>query len=341
MDMSKQEKKPASPSKKKQNRVVLLSVAILALVVAAVNIRGLVNSYYDSFILRGSQADEAASYLKGLEEDGLTEKERGELVRLREDWDSWRYSRLRDEVTTTAADGVTLHGYFYDEGSDVTALFVPRFHQDGTGDFLLGPWLSGQTGCNILVIDPRAHGGSGGAYYSYGYRESEDLVCWMDWADETLGKQTFILCGEASGANTILFAAARGELDGRAAFAVAESPFASFRDLAVYTLKHSYKLPAFPFLNLMEWKLNRAGFGSRAEDMELSAALEGADFSLPVLLLSSGDDAYVPPEMTEKVAALLPDAQSVSTSGPHCSLCPGVMEGVEERLAEWVELYLD
>lgn len=156
------------------------------------NVRTVVYGYYDSFVRRGVDVDTAASHLQALAQPVGD----AQLEELQAEWDSWRYSRLRESVTTEAQDGTELHGYLYDEGSDVTAIYLPRFHGTGLDDFLMGPWLNAETGCNILMLDPRAHGESGGDYFSYGWKESEDLACWLDWADETLGEQTFLLCGE-------------------------------------------------------------------------------------------------------------------------------------------------
>ncbi len=161
--------------------VLILCVAILALAIVAVNVRTVVYGYYDSFVRRGVDVDTAASHLQALAQPVGD----AQLEELQAEWDSWRYSRLRESVTTEAQDGTELHGYLYDEGSDVTAIYLPRFHGTGLDDFLMGPWLNAETGCNILMLDPRAHGESGGDYFSYGWKESEDLACWLDWADET------------------------------------------------------------------------------------------------------------------------------------------------------------
>lgn len=332
--MSKKEKKNVSPQRKKQNGFLITMLVVMVGIVTFANVRGLANSYYDSFVLVGGEAAEAVSYLEGLADEGLSEPEAAELAALRNDWDSWRASRLRDEVTVTAEDGTVLHGYFYNENSNVTAIAVPRFGTDGMADFLLGPWLNEQTGCNILVIDPRAHGESGGECFSYGYLESRDLTAWMDWADGTLGKQTFLLWGDASGANTLLFAAASGGLEDRAALVVAESPFASLRDMADYTLKNSYKLPGFPFRNLLEGKLNRAGLGFRGEDMELGDALASAEYSVPVLCLISGQDTYVPCEMSEALSAAV--TETIKGGGSHGSVYAACRTEVESLLKTWL-----
>ena len=330
--MLKRTEKNSSGQKKRQDAVVFLCLAALVLTIIYINIRGLVTSYVDSFILQGSDRSEAVANLKGLDADPSQA-----LVAARANWDNWRYSRLRDEVTVSAADGVSLHGYYYDEGSDTVAIFVPRYSQDGTADFLLAPWLNEETACSVLVIDPRTCGASGGNGFSYGFLESADLSVWVDWAEETLGSRRFIVCGEGAGANTVLFAASSGLLEGREVLAVAESPFGSFREQAAYTLKESYQLPAVPFLSMMERKANRAEILFDCADMELSAALTGSSARVPVLFLSSSGDTYIPAEMTRAAYEAYPGEKIlVSGSGAHGTVTAEESAAICETLTRWL-----
>ena len=137
----------------------------------------------------------------------------------------------------------------------------------------------------------------------------------MDWAEDTLESRRFILCGEGAGANTILFAAAGGALEGRAAFVVAESPYGSFRDQAKHTLKESYQIPEFPFLSMMESKMNRFDIDFSSGDMELAAALTGSSAQVPVLFLSSGSDSYIPAEMTRAAYDAYPGEKELISGG--------------------------
>ena len=233
------------------------------------------NDYFDSFVHRGSSVTEAVNNMEGLT---LTEGEQAELLPLQQQWDLFTSSRLRDEVTMTATDGTELHAYFYNEQSDTTVVVIPRFDEDGTSDFLPGSWLNAQTGCNILLLDQRLHGKSGGSSFGFGYLEQQDLADWLNWAEAELGTRKFILWGEGTGANTILFAAASGLLPASVSCAVAESPYAS-----------------------LQAKVNRSDAGYRMSDLELGAALRDADCTLPVLFLQSTTDEYILPEWTQEV----------------------------------------
>ncbi len=261
-------------------------------------VRAIMNSYFSAFVERGDYAAEAVENMEGLT---LSDEEETVLLPLQRQWDAYISSRLRDEVTTTADDGVELHGYLYNEGSDVTVVVVPRFDGDGTGDFLPGSWLYEQTGCNFLLIDPRAHGGSGGDYFTFGVQEQYDLVSWLTWAEQELGEQTFILWGEGTGANTILYAESSGLLPDSVAFAVAESPYASLHTMAVSSIWKWYQVPAVPFLYAIEFKLAHSDAGYTVKDLELADTLSASDCSLPVLFLESTVDDYILPEWTEEV----------------------------------------
>jgi hypothetical protein len=334
--MSKQQKQPASPEKKRQIRFAIISALLLAAVIAVANVRGLVQTYYECFVFRTEDTEEAVSYLTGLSRDDLTADQLEALQTLQSQWDSWRYSRLRDDVTVTAADDVTLHGALYNENSDITAIFIPRYDGTCDGDFLLAPTLNALTGCNVLAIDPRAHGESGGEAYTFGALESADLTVWMDWAEQELGTTTFLLYGEGSGANTILTALTQDGMEDRTAFVVAESAYASFHETADYLLWNSYHLPAFPFLTLMESKFNSAGFGVTTADLELADRLATCDSTVPVLFLSSAQDSYIPPEYTDEVCAAYPGEKQLYSGGTsHGTVLSDGQAEIQSILGNW------
>jgi hypothetical protein len=282
--------------------------------------------------------EEAVANMNGLT---FSQEEEETLLPLQQAWDLFTSSRLRDEVTVTADDGVTLHGYLYNEGSDITVVVLPRFDQDGIADFLPGVWLNEQTGCNLLLPDPRNHGESGGDYYGYGYLEQYDLDNWLDWAEETLGAQTFILWGEGSGANTILFAQQSGLLDSRVAFAVAESPIASLHEMAQRQIFKWYTVPAFPFLSSIEWKLARSEAGYTIQDLELADLLADGQGTIPVLFLESSQDEYILPEWSTTVYLSYNGEKELTYGGgTHGTVYAYRQDEIQSLLSSWCSLYV-
>lgn len=299
----------------------------------------IMEEYYGAFVERYSYSVvEAVQYMEGLDPSAIEETN---LLPLQQEWDLFTSSRLRDEVTMTSYDGVELHGYLYNENSSVTVVVLPRFHQDGTADFLPGTWLNEWTGCNILMPDPRNHGESGGTVFSFGYFEQNDLACWLDWAEQELGEQTFILWGEGTGANTILFAEANGLLPDSVAFAVAESSFASLHELAKEQISTWYTIPAFPFLNAIEFKVNRES-GFKMSDTDLSAAMEGKECSLPVLFLQSADDQYILTQWSQAVYDTYSGPKETITGGlTHGTVYADRQAEIHDLLTQWCAAYLN
>lgn len=328
--------------KKVKRNSVLLFVTCLVAMLAIFGGRwvwAIMEEYYGAFVERYSYSvAEAVEYMEGLD---WSEEERGALLPLQQKWDLFTAARLRDEVSCTARDGVTLHGYLYNEGSDVTVVVLPRFDQDGTDDFLPGAWLNELTGCNILLPDPRNHGGSGGEVFSYGYYEQHDLVCWLEWAEETLGDQSFILWGEGVGANTILFAQVNGLLPDSVAFAVAESSFASLHKMASEQILEWYTVPAVPFLSAIEFKVNRES-GFKMSDTNLGKAMEGKQSDLPVLFLESTLDEYILPEWSQEVYELYSGEKDRISGGlSHGTVYAYRQEEIHSVLSAWADSYIN
>ena len=309
---------------------VVLVAVFLGRWVTAIN-----EGYFASFVLVDDSVDQAMANAAGLT---LTQDESDQLLPLQQEWDLFTSSRLGDSVTLTARDGTALHGYLYNEGSDVTVVVLPRFHQDGTADFLPGVWLNERTGCNILLPDPRCHGESGGDYFGFGVLEQYDLADWLAWADETLGEQTFLLWGEGTGADTILYAAANGLLPGSVAFAVAESPYASLHELAAENIWKWYRVPAFPCLNLIERTLAGSGAGYTVDDAELAALLPDSDAHLPVLFLQSAGDDYILPDWTQAVYDAYPGQKELISGGTaHGTVYAACQADVQALLTAWLD----
>ena len=310
-------------AERRQARRNVAKNSTIALVITAVAIVGIFlgrwvvaigNGYYDAFVEPSAATASAVRNMQGLVP---TADEQAELLPLEKRWDLYAAARLRDEVTATADDGTELHGYLYNEGASVTVVVVPRFYVDGTADFLPAPLLYELTGCNILLTDARSQGGSGGKYFTWGMTEQYDLAAWLRWADETLGPQTFILWGEATGANTILYAAASGVLSDSVAFAVAESPYASMRDMAEVDLWKWYNVPK-SFLYAIEGKLARSGAGFTLGDLELADTLAEASPTLPVLFLTASGDKFIQPAWSNEVIEAYTGPQTTITgSGSH------------------------
>ena len=316
--ISEQEKAANKAKHKKliDRSTFLVAFTALALVIIFAGrwLVAITNGYYDTFINYGSSVQEAISSAKGL---SLTDDEKSVNLSLEKDWDYFKSSRLCDELQLEK--DISLHGYYYDNGSDVTVIYLHQFGEDGTADFLAGNLLYETYGANIFMPDSRGMGESTGGTISYGYKESEDLSDWMEYLESKYGQKEYIIWGCGLGADTALFAESRGLLTGyNVNFIVAESAYPSISTVARRQISKWYTIPAFPAVNFIEMKVNKSDLGYTVSDMNLLTAMESGTADTSVLFLESEGDNYIISDWSSEVyQAYSGDKQIITGSGSH------------------------
>lgn len=83
-------------------------------------------------------------------------------------------------------------------------------------------------GFDVLLPDARAHGSSGGNLATFGLLESDDMHRWLDWLEQNDHPACIYGLGESMGAAQLLQSL---QVETRFCAVVAESPFASFREI--------------------------------------------------------------------------------------------------------------
>ncbi len=146
-------------------------------------------------------------------------------------------------------------------------------------------------GFNLLLVDHRNHGRSGGASTSFGFYEKDDARAWIDWVLDRHGPKAVVgTHGESFGAATALQHAA---IDPRIAFCIADCSYANARDQFAYRLKQEYHLPAFPLIPISSLVTKvRAGFFYG----DASPIVTIGEIEAPIFFIHGENDAYIPPE---------------------------------------------
>ncbi|EGP5538720.1 LPXTG cell wall anchor domain-containing protein [Enterococcus faecium] len=98
-----------------------------------------------------------------------------------------------------------VYAYYVDQGSDKTVMIHGGFR---------GNWNNGivteeyndfyKAGYNLLFVDSRANGNSGGDYVTYGQYESDDVLYWINQEVRERPSQKILLYGGSMGAATMM-----------------------------------------------------------------------------------------------------------------------------------------
>jgi len=202
-----------------------------------------------------------------------------------------------EDVWIESRDGLKLYARFYHMYEEAPVLLF--FHgyrsssiRDGNGIFALCKKL----GVNIMMIDQRAHGRSEGLTMTFGVRERYDVLNWIDYAVERLGKTTqIVLAGISMGASTVLMAS-NLNLPENVKGIMADCPYSSPKAILCSVLR-SLKLPAGVLYQLAKWSAKVYG---RVNIEEASAKEAVTGSKVPILFIHGDDDRFVPCCMSQE-----------------------------------------
>ena len=208
-----------------------------------------------------------------------------------------------ERVHIRSKDGLMLLGRLY--RSNDHAPIVIGFHgYRGTPsrDFSGGTQMYLSAGFNLLLIEERAHGTSGGHVITFGVKERYDCLEWIEYVRQRFGSDApILLAGISMGAATVLMASGL-DLPDNVKGIVADAPYTSPKAI-IQKVCRDWKIPvfaAYPFLSLGAHLFG--GFGLK--DADASEAVKNA--KVPILLIHGEDDRFVPCDMGREIAAANP-----------------------------------
>jgi uncharacterized protein len=246
-------------------------------------------------------------------------------------------ARLQD-VSVVARDGAVLRGWAIrpSQGNGDAVILL-----HGVGDNRVG--MSGYArlllahGYEVLMPDARGHGESGGALVTYGSAERNDIRGWADFLIARDHPGCVYGFGESMGAAELL-----QSLDAGARFCAvaAESPFASFREIAYDRMGQPFGLG--PWVGrtvlrpLVEIAFLRARWKYGLNMEEISPEDSVARTTVPVLLIHGQIDHNIPVRHSRAIHAMSPSVQLWEVPGAdHCGAISTAPQEFEMRLLGW------
>jgi len=115
-----------------------------------------------------------------------------------------------EDVYVNAYDGKKLHGRYLDGGFSKTAILIHGYRSTPYNNFaVLGRFLYEEKGFNLLFVENRATGGSGGKFVGFGLKEKYDVRSWARFVAKKPEVSEILIAGVSMGATAIAFTADR------------------------------------------------------------------------------------------------------------------------------------
>lgn len=197
-------------------------------------------------------------------------------------------------------EGLNLYGEYYDYGySKAVIILSGRTESHDYGYYFAPPYA--QSGYNVLVIDPRAHGMSDGVYNTVGFEESKDALQWAELLHHTYHVQSIVFHGICIGAAGAMFAITSEECPDYISGLVTEGMFPNFAQTMKNHLIERKKM-LFPVLHLIDLQMRmRTGHSMKKGPIDVIIRL-----NKPILMLQSLQDQYSTADNAKKMFDLCP-----------------------------------
>lgn len=214
--------------------------------------------------------------------------------RIPEQDQEWLKNREQDEleICSTVDDTPLFGRYLRCENPKRIILCAHGYRTNSLKDFAgVARWLH-ENNCDLLTIDQRGCGKSGGEYITFGAREKYDVLDWLDFIESHNRKGLPVyLYGVSMGASTVSCASGL-TLPPNVRGMIADCGYTSMKDICTLCLKKWFHLPAFPFMQSFGRRCQRkAHFGMQEADAE--HALRKC--RIPSLFIHGTADKFVPP----------------------------------------------
>ena len=199
-------------------------------------------------------------------------------------------------VELRSRDNYVLRAHWYPaEGAKRTVILVHGWHSRWCVDFSASSPFLHENACNLLLIDQRCHGESGGDLISYGIHERYDVLTWLDWLDANHGGLPVYLCGISMGAATVLMAAGL-PIAGRVCGIIADCGYSTPNEIIKLTLEKNIGKMAGPTLAAVNLNCKLRENFTFKDYTPLEAMVQNKE--IPCLFVHGDADDFVPWRMS-------------------------------------------
>jgi len=243
----------------------------------------------------------------------------------------------QQEVYFPSLDGTRLHGLYIEGREDYpTIVLCHGYIRSLAEPYEIGLALH-EAGYNILLLDFRACGKSGGRFTTLGYKETWDVLAAVRYLRDNYRRFPVGVLGISMGASAAIMAAAQSE---DIAALVVDSPFAQAADVVH---KKVADFVPFPWLEPLAWLSVRIGerlSGARLGEVRPIDCV--GRLGRPILFIYGEKDSYIPSSQPQALcAAAGPEAEVWFAPGAdHAMARLDYPQEYRQRVQQFFDRYL-
>ena len=201
-----------------------------------------------------------------------------------------------EQIAIRSRDGYVLRARWYPaEGAKRTVLLAHGWHSRWNLDFSASSPFLHDHNCNLLLIDQRCHGESGGDLISYGIEERYDVLAWLDWLEATHPGTPIYLCGISMGAATVLMTAEL-PVAHRVTGIIADCGYSTPDEIVSLTLKKTLGKLTSPTMAAVNLNCKLRGGFTLKKASPIEAMARNTD--IPCIFFHGDADDFVPVRMS-------------------------------------------
>lgn len=201
-----------------------------------------------------------------------------------------------EPVSITARDGTALVGHWYHAEAPTRLIIMAHgWHSSWSINFGTSAPFYHDAGCELLFVEQRCHGESGGTLISYGIKERYDMLDWLDYVLTQRKDLPIYLCGLSMGASTVLMAAGEAIAD-KVTGVIADCGYTSPQEIVTLTLAKRLGGAAGPTVKAVNMNCRLRG-GFELDDYSTIDAMK-KNTEIPILFIHGDADDFVPCRMT-------------------------------------------
>lgn len=191
-------------------------------------------------------------------------------------------------------------------------------------------------GYSVLMPDARAHGTTGGNLATFGLLETDDIRRWLDWLQQNDHPSCIFGLGESMGAAQLLQSL---RTETRFCAVVAESPFASFREIGYDRVGQRFNTG--PWLGrtllrpIVEFAFLYARLKYKLNFEQVSPEDAIAHTKVPIFLIHGKADSNIPVRHAELIFAKNPEISLWEVpNADHCGAMSTMPDEFRDRVLD-------